>query len=91
MENVEEIHSSPCLPNEILLSLFHKSLEHELSDREIPLADNYHFAFLHHILERERDGQAAPFSVPVFKGQYMCLHILLAEPGVTLKGFPPHY
>ncbi|XP_035504823.1 KICSTOR complex protein SZT2 isoform X3 [Scophthalmus maximus] len=67
MENVEEIHSSPCLPNEILLSLFHKSLEHELSDREIPLADNYHFAFLHHILERERDGQAAPFSVPVFK------------------------
>uniref|UniRef100_A0A8D3B9F7 SZT2 subunit of KICSTOR complex n=1 Tax=Scophthalmus maximus TaxID=52904 RepID=A0A8D3B9F7_SCOMX len=71
MENVEEIHSSPCLPNEILLSLFHKSLEHELSDREIPLADNYHFAFLHHILERERDGQAAPFSVPVFKGQYI--------------------
>uniref|UniRef100_A0A8D3E146 SZT2 subunit of KICSTOR complex n=1 Tax=Scophthalmus maximus TaxID=52904 RepID=A0A8D3E146_SCOMX len=71
---------SPCLPNEILLSLFHKSLEHELSDREIPLADNYHFAFLHHILERERDGQAAPFSVPVFKGQYINADFVEEEP-----------
>ncbi|XP_044217594.1 KICSTOR complex protein SZT2 isoform X5 [Thunnus albacares] len=67
MENEEQIHSSPCLPNELLLSLFHSSLEHELSDREIPLADSDHVTFMHHILERERDGHVAPFSLPVIK------------------------
>ncbi|XP_041790475.1 KICSTOR complex protein SZT2 isoform X2 [Chelmon rostratus] len=67
VENEEQVHSSPCLPNELLLSLFHNSLEHELSDREIPLADSDHVTFMHHILERERDGHAAPFSLPVIK------------------------
>uniref|UniRef100_A0A3B5B4W1 SZT2 subunit of KICSTOR complex n=1 Tax=Stegastes partitus TaxID=144197 RepID=A0A3B5B4W1_9TELE len=67
----EQIHSSPCLPNELLLSLFHSSLEHELSDREIPLAGSDHATFMHHILERERDGHVAPFSLPVIKGQCM--------------------
>ncbi|XP_054872770.1 KICSTOR complex protein SZT2 isoform X6 [Amphiprion ocellaris] len=67
VENEEQIHSSPCLPNELLLSLFHSSLEHELSDREIPLAGRDHAAFMHHILERERDGHIAPFSLPVIK------------------------
>ncbi|XP_059197167.1 KICSTOR complex protein SZT2 isoform X2 [Centropristis striata] len=62
----EQIHS-PCLPNELLLSLFHSSLENELSDREIPLADGDHVTFMHHILERERDGHVAPFSLPVIK------------------------
>ena len=71
----EQIHGSPCLPNELLLSLFHSSLEHELSDREIPLADSDHVTFMHHILERERDGHVAPFSLPVIKGQYMSLHL----------------
>uniref|UniRef100_A0A3P8U7F2 SZT2 subunit of KICSTOR complex n=1 Tax=Amphiprion percula TaxID=161767 RepID=A0A3P8U7F2_AMPPE len=69
----EQIHSSPCLPNELLLSLFHSSLEHELSDREIPLAGRDHATFMHHILERERDGHVAPFSLPVIKGQCMSL------------------
>lgn len=69
----EQVHSSSCLPNELLLSLFHSSLEHELSDREIPLADSDHSAFMHHILERERDGHVAPFSLPVIKGEYICL------------------
>lgn len=69
----EQVHSSSCLPNELLLGLFHSSLEHELSDREIPLADNDHSAFMHHILERERDGHVAPFSLPVIKGQYIFL------------------
>ncbi|XP_042078063.1 KICSTOR complex protein SZT2 isoform X8 [Haplochromis burtoni] len=63
----EQMNSSHCLPNELLLSLFHTSLENELSDREIPLADGDHVAFMHHILERERDGHAAPFSLPVIK------------------------
>ncbi|XP_028260405.1 KICSTOR complex protein SZT2 isoform X9 [Parambassis ranga] len=67
VETEEQIHNSPCLPNELLLSLFHGSLEHELSDREIPLASSDHAAFIHHILERERDGHVAPFSLPVIK------------------------
>ncbi|XP_029004504.1 KICSTOR complex protein SZT2 isoform X3 [Betta splendens] len=66
-EMEEQFHSCHCLPNELLLSLFHTSLEHELTDREIPLADNDHDAFMHHILERERDGHVAPFSLPVIK------------------------
>lgn len=56
------------LPNDLLLSLFHGSLQNELSDREIPLTDEDHVAFMHHILERERDGHVAPFSLPVIKG-----------------------
>lgn len=68
--NEEQLNSSHCLPNELLLSLFHTSLENELSDREIPLADGDHVAFMHHILERERDGHVAPFSLPVIKGLY---------------------
>ncbi|XP_072246292.1 KICSTOR complex protein SZT2 isoform X3 [Leuresthes tenuis] len=67
VENEEQSHSSPCLPNELLLSLFHSSLEHELTDREIPLASSDHVAFMHHILERERDGHVAPFSLPSIK------------------------
>ncbi|KAM3619466.1 uncharacterized protein V6R79_008697 [Siganus canaliculatus] len=67
LENDEQPHSSPCLPNELLLSLFHNSLEHELSDREIPLTDSDHQAFTHQILERERDGHAAPFSFSIVK------------------------
>nr|XP_033478677.1 KICSTOR complex protein SZT2 isoform X2 [Epinephelus lanceolatus] len=71
VENEEQIYSSPCLPNELLLSLFHSSLEHELSDREIPLADSDHAAFMQHILERERDGFVAPFSLPVIKEEFV--------------------
>ncbi|XP_030582788.1 KICSTOR complex protein SZT2 isoform X3 [Archocentrus centrarchus] len=70
MEN-EEINGSSCLPNELLLSLFHTSLENELSDREILLAESDHVAFMHHILERERDGHVAPFSLPVIKEEYV--------------------
>lgn len=78
-ENREHGHSSPCLPNELLLSLFHSSLEHELSDREVPLASSDHSAFMHHILDRERDGHVAPFSLPVIKGQYKAPHLLQAQ------------
>lgn len=68
-ENREHGHGSLCLPNDILLSLFHSSLELELSDKEIPLATGDHGAFMHHILGRERDGHGAPFSLPLIKGQ----------------------
>ncbi|XP_075997679.1 KICSTOR complex protein SZT2 isoform X4 [Genypterus blacodes] len=67
VENEEWVLMPSCLPNELLLSLFHCSLEQELSDREIPLTDSDQVAFMHHILERERDGQVAPFSFPVIK------------------------
>lgn len=67
VESEDQLHNSPCLPNELLLSLFHSSLEHELNDREIPLADTDHAAFIQHILERERNGHTAPFSLPVIK------------------------
>uniref|UniRef100_A0AAR2L548 SZT2 subunit of KICSTOR complex n=1 Tax=Pygocentrus nattereri TaxID=42514 RepID=A0AAR2L548_PYGNA len=66
-ENEDPLQSAPSLPNELLLSLFHSSLQNELSDREIPLADGDHVTFMHHILERERDGHMAPFSLPVIK------------------------
>lgn len=65
----EQLHNTSCLPNELLLNLLHSSLELELNDREIPLAYSDHGAFMHHILERERDGHVAPFSLPVIKGQ----------------------
>ena len=68
MEGEEEHQDAPCLPNELLLGLFHGSLQQELSDREIPLADGDHAAFMHHILRREREGHVAPFSLPVLKG-----------------------
>ncbi|XP_067370627.1 KICSTOR complex protein SZT2 isoform X3 [Channa argus] len=67
METEEQIHSPHCLPNELLIGLFHSSLEQELSDREIPLAGSDHVAFMHHILERERDGHVVPFSLPAIK------------------------
>uniref|UniRef100_A0A3Q2CCB1 SZT2 subunit of KICSTOR complex n=1 Tax=Cyprinodon variegatus TaxID=28743 RepID=A0A3Q2CCB1_CYPVA len=41
----------PTLPNELLLSLFHSSLEQELSDREVPLAAADHAAFTDHVVD----------------------------------------
>nr|XP_057930082.1 KICSTOR complex protein SZT2 isoform X1 [Doryrhamphus excisus] len=73
VELEEHLRSAPCLPNEILLSLFHCSLEQELSDREIPLSHGDHAAFMHHILERERDGHCAPFALPVIKEEFVKL------------------
>uniref|UniRef100_A0A3B3SQP0 SZT2 subunit of KICSTOR complex n=1 Tax=Paramormyrops kingsleyae TaxID=1676925 RepID=A0A3B3SQP0_9TELE len=35
----EVAHSSPSLPNEVLVSLFHSCMKQDLSDREIPLED----------------------------------------------------
>ncbi|XP_046713542.1 KICSTOR complex protein SZT2 isoform X6 [Silurus meridionalis] len=66
-ENEDTIQNAPSLPNDLLLSLFHSSLQNELSDREITLADGDHMTFMNHILERERDGHVAPFSLPVIK------------------------
>ncbi|XP_061093380.1 KICSTOR complex protein SZT2 isoform X17 [Conger conger] len=67
VENEEPAQSAPCLPNELLLDLFHSCLQQDLSDRHIPLADADHVTFMQHILQRERDGHVAPFSLPVIK------------------------
>ncbi|KAM4739339.1 KICSTOR complex protein SZT2 isoform 2-T2 [Anableps anableps] len=67
VENEDPIHSTPNLPNELLLSLFHTSLEQELCDREVPLAAADYAAFMNHILERERDGHVPPFSLSLIK------------------------
>nr|XP_061790319.1 KICSTOR complex protein SZT2-like [Nerophis lumbriciformis] len=64
---LEEHPGGPCLPNELLLGLFHSSLEQELSDREIPVVGEDHAAFARHVLERQRDGHGAPFPPPVVK------------------------
>ncbi|XP_035380425.1 KICSTOR complex protein SZT2 isoform X2 [Electrophorus electricus] len=66
-ENEDVLQSAPSLSNELLLGLFHSSLQNELSDREIALADREHVTFMLHILERERDGHVAPFTLPVIK------------------------
>ncbi|KAM9478046.1 KICSTOR complex protein SZT2-like isoform 5-T5 [Salvelinus alpinus] len=63
----EVSQGAPYLPNELLLSLFHSSLQNELSDREITLVDHENVTFMHHILDRERDGHIAPFSLPVIR------------------------
>lgn len=67
-ESEEQLHGAPSLPNELLLGLLHSSLEHELSDREVPLGAVDHAAFMQHILSRERDGHEAPFALPPIKG-----------------------
>lgn len=67
-ENEDTLQNAPSLPNDLLLSLFHSSLQNELSDREITLADEDHMTFMNHILERERDGHVAPFSLPAIRG-----------------------
>ncbi|XP_053717013.1 KICSTOR complex protein SZT2 isoform X1 [Synchiropus splendidus] len=69
--NEDQLHAGPCLPNELLLSLFHSSLEQDLSDREIPLVNNDHINFMQHILEREREGHVAPFSLPLIKEEFV--------------------
>ena len=68
MENEDANQGLSFLPNDMLLSLFHSSLEQDLSDREILLADSDHLLFIQNILEREREGHVAPFSLPILKG-----------------------
>ncbi|XP_058890998.1 KICSTOR complex protein SZT2 isoform X7 [Acipenser ruthenus] len=66
-EEEEASQGSSCLPNELLLNLFHGCLQQDLNDREIPLADSDHAAFMQQILQRDRDGHVAPFTLPVIK------------------------
>ncbi|XP_048353115.1 KICSTOR complex protein SZT2 isoform X1 [Sphaerodactylus townsendi] len=58
---------SSFLPNEMLLSLFHGCLQHDLSDREITLSGTDHVTFMEQVLQRDRDGHPPPFILPVIQ------------------------
>ncbi|XP_064372150.1 KICSTOR complex protein SZT2 isoform X5 [Dromaius novaehollandiae] len=66
-ENEEVTKDSSFVPNEMLLNLFHGCLQHDLSDREIPMADADHMAFMEQVLQRDRDGHQPPFMLPVIR------------------------
>ncbi|XP_067157160.1 KICSTOR complex protein SZT2 isoform X3 [Apteryx mantelli] len=66
-ENEEVTKDSSFVPNEMLLNLFHGCLQHDLSDREIPMADTDHMAFMEQVLQRDRDGHQPPFTLPVIR------------------------
>lgn len=68
-ENEEVTKDSAFVPNEMLLNLFHGCLQHDLSDREIPMDDADHVAFMEQVLQRDRDGHQPPFTLPVIKGK----------------------
>ncbi|KAL1022662.1 hypothetical protein UPYG_G00030640 [Umbra pygmaea] len=67
VETEEVSQSAPYSPSELLLSLFHSSLHQEISDREITLDEQDNVAFMQHILDRERDGHVAPFSLSAIR------------------------
>lgn len=60
---------SSFIPNEMLLSLFHGCLQHDLSDREVTLSGANHGAFMEQVLQRDRDGHPPPFMFPGIKGK----------------------
>ncbi|KAF4797089.1 Protein SZT2 [Turdus rufiventris] len=66
-ENEEVTKDSSFVPNEMLLNLFHGCLQHDLSDREVPMADADHVAFMEQVLQRDRDGHQPPFTLPVIR------------------------
>uniref|UniRef100_A0A8C9L0G8 SZT2 subunit of KICSTOR complex n=1 Tax=Serinus canaria TaxID=9135 RepID=A0A8C9L0G8_SERCA len=81
-ENEEVTKDSSFVPNEMLLNLFHGCLQHDLSDREIPMADADHVAFMEQVLQRDRDGHQPPFMLPVIRGK---------DQDDTLGPFPPQW
>uniref|UniRef100_A0A8C3N101 Uncharacterized protein n=1 Tax=Geospiza parvula TaxID=87175 RepID=A0A8C3N101_GEOPR len=97
-ENEEVTKDSSFVPNEMLLNLFHGCLQHDLSDREIPMADADHVAFMEQVLQRDRDGHQPPFTLPVIRGKDQecgSSDTKLPEDDVTLSDtlgpFPPQW
>lgn len=92
-ENEEVTKDSSFVPNEMLLNLFHGCLQHDLSDREIPMADADHVAFMEQVLQRDRDGHQPPFTLPVIRGkvQERCSRdsgSWIISGGLAFKRFP---
>ncbi|XP_030906559.2 KICSTOR complex protein SZT2 isoform X5 [Melopsittacus undulatus] len=78
-ENEEVTKDSSFVPNEMLLNLFHGCLQHDLSDREIPMADADHVAFMEQVLQRDRDGHQPPFTLPVIREESLKASAILEQ------------
>ncbi|XP_069795103.1 KICSTOR complex protein SZT2 isoform X3 [Narcine bancroftii] len=66
-EGDESTKETASFPNEILLNLFHSCLQETLNDRELPLTDSDHRAFMQQIVQRDRNGHSVPFNLPTVK------------------------
>ncbi|XP_030427541.1 KICSTOR complex protein SZT2 isoform X9 [Gopherus evgoodei] len=75
-------------PNEMLLDFFHGCLQHDLSDREIPLADSDHMAFMEQVLQRDRDGHLPPFTLPVIREEPLKARAPLEQQDPSLASHP---
>ncbi|XP_044883359.1 KICSTOR complex protein SZT2 isoform X6 [Mauremys mutica] len=75
-------------PNEMLLDFFHGCLQHDLSDREIPLADSDHMAFMEQVLQRDRDGHLPPFTLPVIQEEPLKAPARLEQQDPSLVAHP---
>ncbi|XP_064521550.1 KICSTOR complex protein SZT2 isoform X8 [Pseudopipra pipra] len=82
-ENEEVTKDSSFVPNEMLLNLFHGCLQHDLSDREIPMADADHVAFMEQVLQRDRDGHQPPFTLPVIREENLKASGTLEQQGAS--------
>ncbi|XP_039240679.1 KICSTOR complex protein SZT2 isoform X4 [Pipra filicauda] len=82
-ENEEVTKDSSFVPNEMLLNLFHGCLQHDLSDREIPMADADHVAFMEQVLQRDRDGHQPPFTLPVIREENLKVSGTLEQQGAS--------
>uniref|UniRef100_A0A3B4AZE0 Uncharacterized protein n=1 Tax=Periophthalmus magnuspinnatus TaxID=409849 RepID=A0A3B4AZE0_9GOBI len=81
----------PCVPNDLLLSLFHSSLAQELSDREVPLCERDHNALSLNTTElvEEEPLLPAPYSSPQWRCYAKSIssqHILLTLVPATFNG-----
>ncbi|XP_074859546.1 KICSTOR complex protein SZT2 isoform X5 [Carettochelys insculpta] len=75
-------------PNEMLLGFFHGCLQHDLSDREIPLADSDHVAFMEQVLQRDREGHLPPFSLPLIREEPLKASAPLGQEDLSLAAHP---
>uniref|UniRef100_A0A8C3T6R5 SZT2 subunit of KICSTOR complex n=1 Tax=Chelydra serpentina TaxID=8475 RepID=A0A8C3T6R5_CHESE len=75
-------------PNEMLLDFFHGCLQHDLSDREMPLADSDHMAFMEQVLQRDRDGHLPPFTLPVIREEPLKAPAPLEQQDPSLGAHP---
>nr|XP_032650242.1 KICSTOR complex protein SZT2 isoform X8 [Chelonoidis abingdonii] len=79
---------SLCAPNEMLLDFFHGCLQHDLSNREIPLADSDHMTFMEQVLQRDRDGHLPPFTLPVIREEPLKAPAPLEQQDPSLAAHP---
>uniref|UniRef100_A0A8C9RR21 SZT2 subunit of KICSTOR complex n=1 Tax=Scleropages formosus TaxID=113540 RepID=A0A8C9RR21_SCLFO len=81
--------SSSCLPNELLVSLFHNCLQQDLSDREIPLTDADNVTFMQHIIQRTQNGHLTPPSRPATQSPHWKCYAKYVNPHQIFLIFLP--